>query len=100
VATVIGGVIEGRGGAAFVVEHDVSLQEFISDRLMVFRGTPGVEGHATRPLGLRDGMNLFLRDLSIAFRRDQQSGRPRVNKEGSYLDRLQKAKGEYYYVGD
>ncbi len=100
VATVIRRIIEGRRAAAFVVEHDVSIQDFISDRLMVFRGTPGVEGYATRPLGLREGMNLFLKDLGITFRRDQQSGRPRVNKEGSYLDRLQKAKGEYYYVGD
>ncbi len=99
VATVIRRIIEGRRAAAFVVEHDVSIQDFISDRLMVFRGTPGVEGHATRPLSLREGMNLFLKDLGITFRRDQQTGRPRVNKEGSYLDRLQKAKGEYYYVG-
>ena len=31
-------------------------------------------------------------------RRDPDTKRPRVNKEGSRLDRLQKAMGEYYYV--
>lgn len=41
-------------------------------------------------------MNQFLKELGITFRRDSDSGRPRVNKFGSYLDRLQKETGEYY----
>jgi ATP-binding cassette subfamily E protein 1 len=43
-------------------------------------------------------MNMFLRDLGVTFRRDHQTGRPRVNKENSRLDRLQKEIGEYYYI--
>jgi len=42
-------------------------------------------------------MNLFLKDIGITFRRDEESNRPRVNKFGSKLDREQKAIGEYYY---
>jgi ATP-binding cassette subfamily E protein 1 len=44
-------------------------------------------------------MNLFLKQMGVTFRRDPQTGRPRVNKEGSQLDAQQKAMGEYYYVG-
>jgi ATP-binding cassette subfamily E protein 1 len=32
------------------------------------------------------------------MRQDKESGRPRINKEGSYLDRLQKAKGVFFEV--
>jgi len=46
---------------------------------------------------MRDGMNRFLANLGITFRRDEETKRPRVNKLGSRLDREQKAKGEYYY---
>jgi len=98
VAKTIRRVVEARGAAAFVVEHDVIVQDFVADRLMVFSGQPGVKGHASSPLSLRDGMNRFLRDVGITFRRDPETKRPRVNKEGSRLDRLQKAMGEYYYV--
>jgi ATP-binding cassette subfamily E protein 1 len=34
----------------------------------------------------------------MTFRRDPDSGRPRVNKLDSKLDRSQKDMGEYYYV--
>ncbi len=98
VATSIRRVMETRKAAALVVEHDVIIVDFISDSLMVFRGDPGVRGHATSPLELKNGMNIFLADLQITFRRDVRSGRPRINKEGSYLDRYQKRIGEYYYV--
>jgi ATP-binding cassette, sub-family E, member 1 len=36
--------------------------------------------------------------LNISFRRDETTGRPRVNKEESRLDRLQKKDGNYYYI--
>mgnify|MGYP000477533174 CR=1 FL=1 len=98
VARTIRRVVEARGAAAFVVEHDVIVQDFVADRLMVFSGLPGVEGHASPPMSLRDGMNAFLREVGVTFRRDPDTKRPRVNKEGSRLDRLQKAMGEYYYV--
>jgi ATP-binding cassette subfamily E protein 1 len=43
-------------------------------------------------------MNKFLKELSITYRRDENTGRPRINKEGSRLDRLQKDSGDYYYT--
>lgn len=97
-ARVIRRMIENHNVTAFVVEHDVVAQDFIADRLMVFTGDPGVKGTANPPSSLRDGMNTFLKEMEITFRRDPSTKRPRVNKDGSRLDKLQKQIGEYYYV--
>jgi len=92
--------VENRGATAFVVEHDVSAQDFIGDRIMVFDGEPGVAGIAHAPVGLREGMNTFLKLMEVTFRRDPSTGRPRVNKENSRLDKYQKSIGEYYYLSE
>ncbi len=91
-------VVESRNVTAFVVEHDVVAQDFIADRLMIFTGKPGIDGVANPPMRLREGMNNFLTDMKVTFRRDPVTKRPRVNKEASKLDRYQKKIGEYYYV--
>jgi ATP-binding cassette subfamily E protein 1 len=91
-------VIEAQNVPAFVVEHDVVTQDFIADRLMVFSGEPGVNGVANPPTSLRKGMNGFLKEMNITFRRDSVTRRPRVNKEGSKMDKFQKQIGEYYYT--
>ena len=91
-------VIEAQNVPAFVVEHDVVTQDFIADRLMVFSGEPGVNGTAKPPTSLRKGMNVFLKEMDVTFRRDSVTRRPRVNKEGSKLDSFQKKIGEYYYM--
>ncbi|MEM2046325.1 MAG: ribosome biogenesis/translation initiation ATPase RLI [Candidatus Jordarchaeales archaeon] len=97
-ARVVRRVIEKSEAAAFVVEHDIVLVDVISDSLMVFTGKPGVQGIAHRPVDLKTGMNRFLERMNITFRRDYRTGRPRVNKEGSRLDKMQKAKSMYYYI--
>ena len=91
-------VVEAHGKPAFVVEHDVVTQDFIADRLMIFNGEPGVTGLASSPTSLRKGMNKFLKEMNITFRRDSVTMRPRVNKEGSQMDKFQKGIGEYYYT--
>ncbi|MBP2046565.1 ribosome biogenesis/translation initiation ATPase RLI [Methanobacterium aggregans] len=90
--------VESRNAASIIVDHDIVFIDYISDRAMVFHGEPGVEGHASKPMDLRSAMNSFLSDVGITFRRDKETKRPRVNKFGSYLDREQKEKGEYYYL--
>jgi len=97
-ARIIRRAIEDKNATAFVVEHDVVAQDFIADRLMVFDGEPGVSGVANPPSTLRAGMNAFLKEMGVTFRRDLTTRRPRVNKEGSRLDRHQRKIGEYYYV--
>jgi len=91
-------IIESRHAASIIVDHDIVFIDYISDRAMVFYGESGIEGHATSPMDLRSAMNRFLSDVGITFRRDKETKRPRVNKFGSYLDREQKEKGEYYYL--
>lgn len=91
-------VVETHNVTAFVVEHDVVAQDFVADRLMVFTGEPGVKGTANPPTSLRDGMNMFLKEMEVTFRRDPTTKRPRVNKEGSKLDKFQKQIGEHYYM--
>lgn len=96
IARVIRRIIEEKRRTAIVVEHDLMLQNYISNRVIVFHGKPGIEGYATSPMNNRDGFNKLLGILGITVRRDPQTGRPRVNKPGSYLDRLQKSRGQYY----
>ncbi|MBD3406230.1 MAG: ribosome biogenesis/translation initiation ATPase RLI [Candidatus Lokiarchaeota archaeon] len=84
---------------AFVVEHSILMADYLSDSMVVFDGTPGKKGVAHSVTTLRRGMNAFLKQMGVTFRRDPQTGRPRVNKTGSRLDQQQKAEGEYYYVG-
>ncbi|MFC6838304.1 ribosome biogenesis/translation initiation ATPase RLI [Halomarina ordinaria] len=80
-----------------VVDHNLFVIDRVADRLIVFEGEPSQSGYADSPQSMRDGMNAFLSALEITFRRDGRTGRPRVNKPGSQLDRQQKSSGEYYY---
>ncbi|MFP3131549.1 MAG: ATP-binding cassette domain-containing protein, partial [Nitrososphaeria archaeon] len=90
--------IKRKGRAGIIIDHDLMLIDLISDSIMVFKGIPNVSGEAIGPLQKREAMNSFLREMGLTYRRDEQTGRPRVNKPGSKLDREQKEKGEYYYV--
>ncbi len=89
---------EHNDATAMVIDHDIYMIDLLSDRLLVFDGEPAVEGHAAPPQGMREGMNEFLSNLDITFRRDERTSRPRINKPGSQLDREQKNAGEYYYA--
>jgi len=90
-------VMEKKGQPALIVDHDVYFIDLVSDSLMVFSGEPSIKGLARGPFGLREGMNAFLKDINITFRRDGDTNRPRINKRDSRLDREQKTSGEYYY---
>ncbi|MHA1978708.1 MAG: ribosome biogenesis/translation initiation ATPase RLI [Candidatus Hodarchaeales archaeon] len=96
-AKLIRKMIQSHHAAAFIVEHDIVTQDYVSDRNIVFLGTPSEYGRAYAPSAVRTGMNRFLGNLKITFRRDPKTGRPRVNKFDSKLDREQKSQGEYYY---
>ncbi|MFC6940060.1 ribosome biogenesis/translation initiation ATPase RLI [Salinirubellus sp. GCM10025818] len=89
---------ENHGATAMVIDHDIYMIDLLADRLQVFEGTPAEHGRAGKPVGMREGMNEFLANLDVTFRRDQRTGRPRINKPGSQKDRQQKRAGEYYYT--
>ncbi|MEM1596870.1 MAG: ATP-binding cassette domain-containing protein, partial [Desulfurococcaceae archaeon] len=98
VAKTIRRIVEEKHKAAIVVEHDLLFQTYVSDKVMVFWGEPAVSGYSNKPVDLRDGLNLLLKHLEVTVRRDIESGRPRINKPGSVLDREQKQKGIYFSV--
>jgi len=97
-AIIIRRSIESIKKAAFIVEHDIITQDFICDSIIVFKGEPGIKGITTPPQDLRSGMNEFLKIMNVTFRRDLTTGRPRVNKYNSNLDKYQRKIGEYYYI--
>jgi ATP-binding cassette, sub-family E, member 1 len=76
----------------------MQLIDLLADSLIFFQGDPGLRGFAGQSMKKQDGMNKFLQALSITYRRDETTGRPRLNKEGGRLDRLQKGAGQYYYI--
>src|ERR1700722_14863004 len=62
-----------------VVEHDLSVLDYLSDFICVLYGVPSVYGVITMPFGVREGINVFLdgvvptenmrfRDESLTFR--------------------------------
>ncbi|WP_144733552.1 ribosome biogenesis/translation initiation ATPase RLI [Candidatus Nitrosocosmicus arcticus] len=89
---------KSNGKSALIIDHDIQLIDLVSDRLVMFEGIPGIKGTGTFPITKEIGMNNFLKSLSISFRRDETTGRPRVNKDSSRLDRQQKTEGNYYYL--
>jgi ATP-binding cassette subfamily E protein 1 len=83
--------------SAVIIDHDLQLMDLISDSMVIFEGTSGIQGHASSPLPKTKAMNMFLRSLEITFRRDEKTLRPRVNKTDSRLDKSQKESGNFYY---
>jgi ATP-binding cassette subfamily E protein 1 len=96
---VIREMMEAKGKAALVIDHDLLFLDYISQKLAVFDGVPARSGLVHGPMSMESGMNMFLKDLGITFRRDEENSRPRANKPDSQMDREQKASGKLYYTG-
>ncbi|XP_051517171.1 ATP-binding cassette sub-family E member 1 [Myxocyprinus asiaticus] len=85
---------------AFVVEHDFIMATYLADRVIVFDGIPSKNTMANAPQNLLAGMNKFLSQLEITFRRDPNNFRPRINKLNSIKDVEQKKSGNYFFLDD
>ena len=88
--------METNEKSAFVIDHDVYFIDIVSDSLLVFEGKGGQMGVANGPYDLKRGMNRFLSNVNITFRRDHDSKRPRINKPESRKDREQQTSGDFY----
>ena len=88
--------VKSQGKSAIIVDHDMQLIDLVADSLIIFSGSPGENGSASSPIKKESGMNKFLENLSITYRRDESTGRPRINKLGGRLDKAQKSSGDYY----
>ncbi|HLC32405.1 MAG TPA: ribosome biogenesis/translation initiation ATPase RLI [Candidatus Nanoarchaeia archaeon] len=94
---VIRDIVEQRGVSVLIVDHDLLFIDYLSDKIIVFEGTPAKHGDVTGPFPMEEGMNKFLTSVGITMRRDKESNRPRINKPGSRLEQEQKANGKLYY---
>lgn len=83
---------------AFIVEHDFIMATYLADRVIVYEGDPGISCFASAPQSLLEGMNKFLKQLGITFRRDPANFRPRINQINSVKDREQKESGNYFLL--
>jgi len=97
ISKVIKEMMRVRRASAIVVDHDLLFIDYLSDELIVFDGIPAEKGSLTGPLEMQEGMNIFLEDLNMTFRRDQENHRPRANKQDSQMDKKQKGEGKLYY---
>ena len=43
-----------------MVEHDLSVLDYLSDFICVLYGTPGAYGVVTMPFGVREGLSIIL----------------------------------------
>jgi len=84
----------------FIVEHDFIMATYLADRVIVFEGQASVDTLANTPQPLLSGMNKFLGQLEITFRRDPNNFRPRINKLDSVKDCEQKLSGNYFFLED
>jgi len=83
------------GKTSFVVDHDLLLMSYLADSVILFSGNPGIEGHSSAVYSFEKGISELLKQLDITLRKDKETGRPRINKKGSVLDREQKESGNY-----
>lgn len=51
--------------SAYIVEHDFIMSSYLADRVIVYDGSPGRDCTAHTPMGLMEGMNMFLKSLEI-----------------------------------
>ncbi|TPX40468.1 hypothetical protein SeMB42_g05986 [Synchytrium endobioticum] len=78
-----------------VVEHDLSVLDYLSDFICVLYGMPSAYGVVTLPFGVREGINIFLdgkvptenlrfRDESLQFRLAETADEQTVEKNRRY----------------
>ncbi|KAG2173208.1 hypothetical protein INT43_004582 [Umbelopsis isabellina] len=78
-----------------VVEHDLSVLDYLSDFICVLYGMPSVYGVVTLPFSVREGINIFLdgkvptenlrfREESLTFKISEQADEATVDKNRQY----------------
>jgi len=95
VAKAIKDLMVEKEATAFVVDHDLLLISYLADSIINFSGESGVHGKSSEIMDFESGVSMLLRELDVTLRKDSESGRPRINKKRSVLDREQKKRGEW-----
>jgi ATP-binding cassette subfamily E protein 1 len=91
-----------------VVEHDLSILDYLSDYICVLYGKPAVYGVVTAPFSVREGINIFLdgnvptenlrfRDESLQFRIGDASDEYFLDKSQDYsYPAMEKTMGNFH----
>mmetsp|Transcript_35451 Transcript_35451/g.92753 ORF Transcript_35451/g.92753 Transcript_35451/m.92753 type:complete len:636 (+) Transcript_35451:99-2006(+) len=95
-----GAVIKGEGADfkenfIIVVEHDLSILDYLSDYICCLYGTPGAYGVVTMPFSCREGINIFLdgfvptenlrfRQTSLSFKVSEQAQEEEIEHTRQY----------------
>ncbi len=95
VAKAINEIMIEKEKTAFIVDHDLLLISYVANSIINFDGQPGIKGQSSKIKNFETGISDLLKSLDITLRKDPESGRPRINKKGSVLDREQKETGKW-----
>jgi ATP-binding cassette subfamily E protein 1 len=87
--------IYNHNKTAFIVEHDMMMASYLADKIIVFKKENNIT-NITSPLTPENGLNIFLKELDITMRKDDETGRPRINSYQSTKDIEQKKNNKYY----
>ena len=98
VADAIRETIIEKDSGAFVVDHDLLFLSYVADSMLVFEGEPSKYGETSTVGPMVNGMNNLLKMLNITVRKDPETGRPRINKPDSVLDRDQRSKDQWFMI--
>ena len=91
-----------------VVEHDLSVLDYLSDFICVLYGKPGVYGVVTLPASVREGINIFLdgniptenlrfREESLTFRLAEAGDELKFDKARGYTyPQMEKTLGSFH----
>lgn len=90
-----------------VVEHDLSVLDYLSDFVCCLYGEPGVYGVVTMPFGVRDGINIFLRgfipteqmrfrDFELNFKLSENLDRDSGDLNDNHYPELEKTLGDFH----
>lgn len=90
-ARMIRGMLQGDK-YVIVVEHDLSILDYLSDFVCCLYGAPGAYGVVTMPFSVREGINIFLagyipteqmrfRDYELTFRVSAEADRQEAERE-------------------
>lgn len=102
-----------EGKYVVVVEHDLSILDYLSDFVCCLYGTPGAYGVVTLPFSVREGINIFLagyvpteqmrfRDYELSFRVSAQEDAKENEREltGDEIKEKERLKNLNYHYPD
>ncbi|XP_033095282.1 ATP-binding cassette sub-family E member 1-like, partial [Anneissia japonica] len=90
-----------------VVEHDLSVLDYLSDFICCLYGVPGAYGVVTMPFSVREGINIFLdgyvptenlrfREVSLIFKVSENAEEEEIKRMSRYsYPKMEKSLGEF-----